>query len=177
MCPVQQAMATTAVTPAKPAALAAAPTETASAATTLDRFVEDYEPRWFRNFVNRHPVLAGSSAAAMAKWHPACDIHETADAYLIQADVPGAKKEDIKLEVIHRTVRISGEVRNEHVTKTDTCHQSERTYGSFVRNLALPDDADIDKIKGEHVNGVLLVTIPKKAVAGSVAVAKSVPVQ
>jgi len=123
----------------------------------MDRFFEDLEPRWARSLM---PRMGGKTAT----WSPTCDVRETDKNFIIQAEVPGAKKEDIKLELDGNQLRISGEVKDERVEKNDTYYHSERTYGQFTRTFAMPETADLDNIRAEHLNGVLHVTVPKKAV-------------
>ena len=128
--------------------------------TAMERFFDDMEPRWARTVV---PRSSGTpSTGKLATWRPTCDVRETDQAFVIQAEVPGAHKEDIKLELDGANLRISGEVKDEKVNKTDTYFHSERSYGTFMRTFAMPENADLEKIKAEHVNGVLHVTVPKK---------------
>ncbi|TYI32485.1 hypothetical protein ES332_A04G066600v1 [Gossypium tomentosum] len=78
------------------------------------------------------------------------------------ADVPGLKKEEVKVEVEDdRVLQISGERNVEKEDKKDTWHRVERSSGKFMRRFRLPENAKMDQIKASNENGVLTVTIPK----------------
>jgi HSP20 family protein len=140
--------------------------------SAMERFFDDLEPRWARAVVlprvgsSASGTLAAPAAgktAVGAMWRPSCDVRENDKEFLIQAEVPGARKEDLHLELDGNNLRISGEVHDEKTSKGDNFYHSERSYGKFSRMFAMPENADLDKIKAEHVNGVLHVTVPKKA--------------
>ncbi|MBZ4683290.1 MAG: hypothetical protein PWP46_661 [Fusobacteriaceae bacterium] len=94
------------------------------------------------------------------------DISETDNAYIISADLPGVKKEDVKLELHDGYLKISAERKEEKEEKNKKFYRKERIYGNFVRNIPLPEYLDIDKnlIKAKFDNGVLNITIPKKLI-------------
>jgi len=92
---------------------------------------------------------------------PAVNTREGDDAYYIEVDLPGVKKEDINIDVDENTLTISGErkVKQEH--KEDNFYKVESVYGKFERSFSLPEDVDTDKIEAEFKNGVLEIKIPK----------------
>jgi HSP20 family protein len=92
---------------------------------------------------------------------PSVNTREADDAYYIEVDLPGVKKEDINIDVNEDVLTISGErkVRQEH--KDDTFYKVESRYGKFERSFTLPEDADSDKIEATSKNGVLEIKIPK----------------
>ncbi len=92
---------------------------------------------------------------------PRVNTREGDDAYYIEVDLPGVKKEDININVDNDTLTISGErkVSDEH--KDDNFYKIESVYGKFERSFSLPEDVDTDKIEAEHKNGVLEIKIPK----------------
>ncbi|XP_073009251.1 17.6 kDa class I heat shock protein-like [Typha latifolia] len=91
------------------------------------------------------------------------DWCETEKAHIITADLPGLKKEEVKVEVEDGNVlRISGERTKEEEEKGDTWHRMERRRGKFTRRFRLPDNAKMDEIKCTMENGVLNVVIPKE---------------
>jgi len=100
-------------------------------------------------------------AMTMAEWSPLVDITEDEKEYLIKAEVPEIKKEDIKLLVQDNVLTISGERKSEKEEKGKKYHRVERTYGSFMRSFTLPEDADGSKVAAEYKDGMLNVRLPK----------------
>jgi HSP20 family protein len=94
-------------------------------------------------------------------WSPEIDIKETADAIVIQADLPGMKKDEIKLQIRDNTLQISGEKKMQEEKKGETYHRVERVYGSFRRTFTLPTMVDSSKIQAIYKDGVLHLTLPK----------------
>ncbi|VAH89189.1 17.9 kDa class I heat shock protein-like [Triticum urartu] len=90
------------------------------------------------------------------------DWKETPEAHVFKADVPGLRKEEVKVEVDDGNVlQISGERNKEQEEKTDTWHRVERSSGKFLRRFRLPDNVKAEEIKAAMENGVLTVTVPK----------------
>jgi HSP20 family protein len=99
----------------------------------------------------------------MADFEPSFDVKETKDSYIIKADVPGVKDKDIEVSVHGNRLQISGSRASEKEEKTDTYYTCERSSGSFMRTFTLPDDANPENIKADLSNGVLAVTLTKRA--------------
>ena len=103
-----------------------------------------------------------SGIPASATWVKV-DWKETPESHIFMADLPGLKKEEVKVEVEGgRVLEISGERRKEE--KEDTWHREERISGKFLRRFRLPENAKVDEVKAAMENGVLTVTVPKKEV-------------
>jgi HSP20 family protein len=97
----------------------------------------------------------------LAEWSPSVDIGENDKEYVVKAELPEVKKEDIKVNVEDGTLCIRGERRVEKEEKDMKFHRLERAYGRFERTFSLPDQADADKITSEYKDGILTVHLPK----------------
>ncbi|KAJ3332373.1 hypothetical protein HDU93_009113 [Gonapodya sp. JEL0774] len=89
------------------------------------------------------------------------DVSETPQAFLVKADLPGVKKEDIHLSIENDILSIKAERKEEKETKDETRHVVERSYGSFQRAFRLPQTAKQDQVDAKFDNGVLQVSIGK----------------
>jgi HSP20 family protein len=97
----------------------------------------------------------------LADWTPSVDIGENEKEYIVKAELPEVKKEDIKVNVDDGTLCISGERKVEKEEKGTKFHRVERAYGRFERSFTLPDETDSDKITSEYKDGILTVHLPK----------------
>jgi len=95
------------------------------------------------------------------EWRPSADISETDQEYLIRAEVPAVKKEDVKVTVDRGIITIQGERKQEKEEKSEKHHRVERFYGSFERSFSLPEGVDADAIRCDSKDGVLTVHVPK----------------
>lgn len=102
---------------------------------------------------------------ATADWMPSVDISETDAAYLIKGEIPGVRKEDVKVTLQDGMLTIQGERKQEKEEKNKKFHRVECSYGNFVRSFRVPDDADESAVKAEFKDGMLNVTLPKSAKA------------
>ena len=98
---------------------------------------------------------------SVADWSPTVDISETDGEYLIKAELPEVKKDDVKVTLEDGILTIQGERRREKDEKTTKYHRVERSYGSFVRSFSLPDQVDENGVKAEYRDGMLNLRIPK----------------
>lgn len=100
-------------------------------------------------------------AMTVAEWVPVVDITEDKNEYLIKAEVPEIKNENIKVSVQDDVLTITGERRYEKEEKDKKYHRMERAYGSFARSFTLPEDADAEKVVAECKDGILKIHVPK----------------
>ena len=98
---------------------------------------------------------------ALAEWTPSVDIAEDDKEWVIKADLPEVKKEDVKVTVENGVLRITGERKLEKEEKGKKYHRVEWSYGSFLRSFVLPDGADGSKVNADFKDGVLKVRLPK----------------
>ena len=96
-----------------------------------------------------------------AVWMPLTDISEDNENFYLRADLPGIKKEDVKISYTDGTISISGERSQEKETKEKMFHRIERSYGKYYRSFNVPTEIKEDKIKAEFKDGQLTITIPK----------------
>jgi HSP20 family protein len=127
------------------------------------RDVDDVFDRFFAETLRRWPRVPAEGRAAL-DWAPAADVSETETEYLIKADLPEVRKEDVSITVQDGVLVLSGERRQEQREENEKVHRIERTYGSFARRFALPDNADEQGIRAESRDGVILIHIPKQKV-------------
>lgn len=107
--------------------------------------------------------LSRRDDATFAEWAPAVDLEETDQEYVVKADLPDVKKENVKVGVDNGVLSLEGERQREKDEKTKKYHRVERVYGRFVRRMTLPTDVDQQQISAEFANGVLRVCLPKSA--------------
>jgi HSP20 family protein len=118
--------------------------------------VTDFWPQFFEPF--RH------MGTRLAEWvAPASEASSDDEAYRIAMELPGVTEEDIDLTVEGGVMTVKGEKKTEREEKGDTWFFSERQYGAFSRSFRLPDDADGEGVKADLKDGVLTVTVPRKA--------------
>jgi HSP20 family protein len=130
------------------------------------RELEELSTRFSRLFnqpFGRRPVE--DEGSLMAEWAPAVDVQETDAEYLIKADLPEVRKEDVRVELLDGMLCLRGERKQEKEEKGKRFHRIERAYGHFERRLALPSEVDDQKVAAEFKDGVLQVHLPKSASA------------
>ncbi|MCC7536743.1 MAG: Hsp20/alpha crystallin family protein [Deltaproteobacteria bacterium] len=109
------------------------------------------------------PTIGGVGKESMvaSTWAPAVDIVETETEYLVKAELPEVKKEDVKVVAQNGVLSLTGERRIEKEEKGKKFHRIEREYGVFSRTFQLPDDVEDTKIAAEFKDGILQVHMPK----------------
>ncbi len=96
-----------------------------------------------------------------AVWSPAVDIAENEKEYEVQAELPGMKKDEIKISLKDDVLTLSGERKSEKEENGKNFHRTERSYGQFERCFHLPKNVKVSDIKADYKNGILTVNIPK----------------
>src|SRR6187551_1302037 len=132
--------------------------------------MEEAQNRFNRFFSGGFPNRMGSGeihSLTVADWSPEVDISEDDRGYLIKADLPEMKKEDVKVTVDHGILSVSGERKSEKEDRKKKFHRIERSLGTFRRSFTLPEDTDSTKVTAEFRDGVLKVHLPTTPVARS----------
>jgi len=132
-----------------------------------DKYMSRWEP--FRDMLSLRAdmdrlfssLFGGAYEEREGMWAPIVDIEEDNDSIMVKAEIPGMKKEDIKVSVQSNILTITGERNRESETKSKTFHRVERSYGKFSRMITLPTDVDSDKVKANYKDGILSITLPK----------------
>ena len=127
------------------------------------RDVDDVFDRFFAESMRRWP-RQGVATQPPREWAPAADVSETDGEYVIKAELPEVRKEDVSITVQDGVLTLAGERKQEKVEEQEKVHRIERFYGSFARRFALPENADEQGIRAESRDGVIVIRIPKQRV-------------
>ena len=104
-----------------------------------------------------------SDNSALTTWAPAVDIYETENELVVKADLPEVSEKDLDVRVENNMLSIRGERKFEQKVEEENYLRVERTYGTFSRSFSLPNTISTEAIKADYKNGVLTVTLPKRA--------------
>ena len=124
--------------------------------------LDQIQQRLNRLFLDR-PLKTGEEP--FADFMPAVDIQETDGEFIVKADLPDVKRDEIKVHVEDGVLAIEGERKQEKEETGKRFHKIEREYGRFVRRFALPIEVDGDKVRADFKDGVLSVVLPKAPAA------------
>ncbi|HDP97587.1 MAG TPA: Hsp20/alpha crystallin family protein [bacterium] len=102
-----------------------------------------------------------SDVEEISTGYPPADIKETKDNFFITAELPGLRREDVKISMSDKTVTISGEKKADAAKEEERRHRSERMYGTFQRSFSIPANIDQNHIKANFKDGVLTIKLPK----------------
>ena len=105
--------------------------------------------------------LGFDAADSDTMWSPSVDLSESENTYEVKAEIPGMKKEDIRVSYEDNVLTLTGEKKQEKEVKNKNYHRVERAYGRFQRSFRLPKTVNKDEIKAKYKDGVLTVEIPK----------------
>jgi HSP20 family protein len=103
---------------------------------------------------------AAGAGAELRAWSPVVDIRQCNGDLVVTAELPGLKKDEVKVEVTDDALVIQGERKREHKEDHEGYHSYERSYGQFYRSIALPEGAKTDQVKAEMQDGILKVSVP-----------------
>jgi len=120
--------------------------------------LRDELDRWFES-----PLfgLGETTQPFRSGWMPALDVYEDKDNFVLKAEMPGMRKEDIDISLHEGVVTISGERKEETKKEDSDVYRSERFFGRFQRSFALPTSVNPDKVAANYKDGILTVTLPK----------------
>jgi HSP20 family protein len=121
--------------------------------------VSDHLKNLFSEVILRR--TSEKEALTLVDWVPLVDICETDQEYLIKAELPNIKKEEVNVSLQDHVLAISGERKQEKEEKGKKYHKIERSFGYFERKFTVPDDADENNVSAEFKDGLLLVHLPK----------------
>ncbi|MFQ5901521.1 MAG: Hsp20/alpha crystallin family protein [Thermodesulfobacteriota bacterium] len=121
----------------------------------MDRLFEDF----FGGFYPAHFQIGDQA------FDPKVNISETEKEFIVSAELPGIDEKDLDVSITRDTLTINGEKKEEDEEKGKNYYRTERSYGSFSKNISLPEEVDLDKTDARFKKGVLRVTLPKTAKA------------
>ena len=125
-----------------------------------------FNPFFLVGFPNR--MASGETPSlTVADWSPEVDISEDDQGYLLKADLPEMKKDDVRVTVEDGILSVSGERKCQKEDQKKKFHRIERCFGTFRRSFTLPEDADSTKVTAEFRDGVLKVHLPTRTTAKS----------
>ena len=130
------------------------------------RRINDEMDRWFDRAVNGYPSQQGDSMQSVQQqfnrpgtWSPRIEAFQRGDEFIVRAELPGLKKEDVRVNVTEDSIVIEGERRDEFENTHGDVYHSERSYGSFYREIPLPEGAISENTSASFKNGVLEVKL------------------
>ena len=125
----------------------------------LDRYKRSYSGGTHLGQADRFDIT-------LPDWQPAVDISETQNDYVVRAELPGVKKEDVSVTIENGILTLRGDKKTQSEERENgKVHRVECSYGSFVRSFSLPREVEQDKIEAQYNDGILLLNIPKSAQA------------
>jgi len=125
------------------------------------RGISSLQEQFNRLFENR--FAPGTEEQTLTAWAPAVDVYETENELVIKADLPQMPEKDLDVRVENNMLTIRGERKFEQKVKEENYLRMERAYGSFSRSFSLPNTVNTEAIQAEYKEGVLTVTLPKRA--------------
>lgn len=139
----------------------------ASPFALMRRMTEDFDRMW-------NTLGFGSGQGESGMWSPAIEVAERDGKFMVHAELPGIKPEDVQVELNENDLVIKGERKYEHKDESGSVRRTERSYGSFYRSIPIPEGINPDQIDAKFDNGVLQITAPMPARQSNT---RSIPVQ
>jgi HSP20 family protein len=127
----------------------------------LEEMSERLDRLFGRSLPSRLSEAGREALITAPEWTPSVDIVETPEEFIVKAELPEVKKEDVKVNLSEGILRIEGERKQEKEEKGKKFHRIERFYGNFIRSFSVPDNIDDQKIRAEFKDGVLNIHLPK----------------
>ena len=115
-----------------------------------------------RLFNSNFPSRYSQEDMVSGGWTPSVDIYETEDEIVLEAELPGMKREDFEVSIENNVVTLKGERNFEKKEENENYHRVERAYGSFTRSFSLPSSVSPENTNADFSNGILRVTLPKQ---------------
>jgi HSP20 family protein len=136
---------------------------TARRAFDVSRYVAEEMDRLFNEFgVRTHWPFVPMTAKEDTVWMPALEVDEKDSVFRVRIDLPGMKKEDVKVDIAEGMLTIEGERKQEDQRKEKDYYRTERSYGRFARTITVPEGAQLDTAKASFADGVLEITMSVK---------------
>ena len=129
----------------------------------MERWMDDMMRRPLSTW--RRPLTWWRVPTEALGWVPGVEMYEKADKFIVRAELPGMKKEEIDVSVVGDTLTISGERKAETEVKDEDYYRCELCYGKFSRSVSLPAAVDATKVDASYEDGILEITLPKVAAA------------
>jgi HSP20 family protein len=123
--------------------------------------VDESLDRLMPSLFARLPRVTLDGSTLKYEWKPSANISEMDNEYLIRAELPAVKKDDVKVTFDNGVITIEGERRQEKEEKIEKVHRTESFYGGFARSFSLPDKINAEDIRCDSKDGVLTVHVPK----------------
>ena len=118
--------------------------------------------------MTRHPLMMGRRPLVWWRvpteelgWTPSVEVYEKGDNFVVRAELPGMKKEELDISVLGDTLTIKGERKTESEVKEEDYYRCELCYGKFSRSVGLPTAVEAGKVEANYENGILQITLPK----------------
>lgn len=115
-----------------------------------------------RLFGSRFAWPEQDESFSLAAWAPTCDIFETSDEFVVKAELPEVKREDVNVTFENNVLTLRGERKFDASEASEQFHRLESRYGEFIRSFTLPQQVDANKIKAEFKDGMLRIRLPKR---------------